>query len=88
MMIRKQIYRYEREGGGITLSPKKPPNGVGYQIRWRLIAEEGKAITDGTQTVTVVDVLHRKDCDNWTDCEPLEDDRTLPEPPADLLERE
>ena len=36
-MIRKQIYRYEREDGGITLSPKKPPDGVGYQIRWRLL---------------------------------------------------
>ena len=83
-MIRKQIYRYEREDGGITLSPKKPPDGVGYQIRWRLIAEKSRAITDGTETVMVVDVLHRKDCDHWTDCDPLEDDRTLPEPSADL----
>ena len=85
-MIRKQIYRYEREDGGITVSPKRPPDGVPYQIRWRLIAEEGMAITDGETTVTVVDVLHRKDCDHWKDCEKPEEGQPKP-PPEHILER-
>ena len=38
-------------------------------MRWRLIAEEGMAITNGETTVTVIDVIHRSDCEAWTDCE-------------------
>ena len=40
-MIRKMIYRYQRPDGGYTVSPVKPD--VQYQVRWRLIAEEGMA---------------------------------------------
>lgn len=66
-MIRKMLYRSEREDGGVTVSPVKPEGH--YQVRWRLIAEEGKAITNGDMTVTVIDVITRKDCEAWTDCE-------------------
>lgn len=66
-MIRKMIYRYQRPDGGCTVSPVKPD--VQYQVRWRLIAEEGMAITNGETTVTVIDVIHRKDCEVWADCE-------------------
>ena len=66
-MIRKMLYKSERKGGGYTVSLIKPEGS--YQVRWRLIAEEGKGITDGEQIVTVIDVIHRKDCENWTDCD-------------------
>ena len=66
-MIRKMLYKSERKDGGHTVSPIKPEGS--YQVRWRLIAEEGKAITDGEQIVTVIDVIHRKDCEAWTDCD-------------------
>lgn len=67
VMIRKMIYRYQRPDGGYTVTPVKPEGS--YNIRWRLIAEEGMAITNGETTVTVIDVIHRSDCEAWTDCE-------------------
>lgn len=66
-MIRKMLYKSERKGGGYTVSPIKPEGS--YQVRWRLIAEEGMAITNGETTVTVVDLQHRKDCESWSDCD-------------------
>ena len=66
-MIRKMLYRYERDGGGYTVSPERP-EGKHYNVRWRLIAEEGRASTDGETIVTVIDVQHRKDCETWRDC--------------------
>ena len=66
-MIRKMPYKSERKGGGYTVSPLKPDSH--YQVRWRLIAEEGKAITNGEKTVTVIDVQTRKECDEWIDCD-------------------
>ena len=68
-MIRKMLYRYSREEGGYTVSLARPPEGVPYKVRWRLIAEEGRAITDGETIVTVIDVQHRKDCEAWSDCD-------------------
>ena len=67
-MIRKMLYRYERDGGGFTVSQERL-EGKHYNVRWRLIAEEGRAITDGKTTVTVIDVQHRKDCEAWSDCD-------------------
>ena len=66
-MLRKMIYRYQRPDGGYTVSPVKPDGN--YQVRWRLIAEEGKAITNGEATLTVIDVQHRKDIETWSDCD-------------------
>lgn len=66
-MQRKMIYRYQRPDGGYTVTPVKPEGS--YNIRWRLIAEEGMAITNGEMTVTVIDVIHRSDCEAWADCE-------------------
>lgn len=66
-MQRKMIYRYQRPDGGYTVTPVKPEGT--YNIRWRLIAEDGMAITNGEMTVTVIDVIHRNDCEAWTDCE-------------------
>ena len=66
-MQRKMLYKYQRPDGGYTVSPFKPD--CTYQVRWRLIAEEGMAITNGETTVTVIDVIHRSDCEAWVDCE-------------------
>ena len=70
-MIRKMLYKSEREGGGYTVSPKKPEGH--YQVRWRLIAEEGKAITNGEIVTRVIDVISRNDCEAWMDCDPPEE---------------
>ena len=73
-MIRKMLYKSERKGGGYTVSLIKPEGH--YQVRWRLIAEEGRAITNGEITVTVIDVQHRKDCEAWRDCDLPEEQKT------------
>ena len=67
-MIRKMLYKVKNADGSETVSLEKPSQGTRYQIRWRLIAEEGKAITDGILIVGVIDLVHRKDCERWRDC--------------------
>lgn len=57
----KTLYRYEREGGGITVSPVKPD--CEYTELVRLIADEGKALTkDGENTCLVIDT---KSTEGW-----------------------
>ena len=81
-MIQKKLYKYELENGGYTVTPEKPPKGTTHQIRWRLIAEEGQAITDGKTTVSVIDVQSKKEIEAWRDCEkPEETAPLLPENP-------
>ena len=58
-----QLYRYARNGGGITVSPVKP-DGEDYAMRYRLIADEEKAITNGTIVTTCIDV---ESADSWTE---------------------
>ena len=36
------LYKYERDGGGITISPVKPDKP--YTMEYRLIADEGKVL--------------------------------------------
>ena len=51
----KPLYRYEREGGGITDSPIKPDCECTERVR--LIADKGKALTkDGEKLCRVIDV--------------------------------
>lgn len=60
-MEKKVLYRYEREGGGVTVSPKKPE--CEYTEQYRLIADEGKMVTlDGEDLRAVVDVA---DPEGW-----------------------
>ena len=51
-MIRKMLYKSERKGGGYTVSPLKPDSH--YQVRWRLIAEEGKPSLDVAKPDTIL----------------------------------
>lgn len=48
------LYRYQRDGGGVTVSPEKPE--CEYTETYRIIADEGKAVTlDGIDLRPVVD---------------------------------
>lgn len=58
------LYRYTRADGGVTISPVKPPDGTAYDMRYRLIADEGKAVTDGTTATACIDVSSP---DGWTE---------------------
>lgn len=70
-MQKKILYKYERENGGITVSPIKPD--APYFLCYRLIADEGKALTlDGNDLCDVVDT---DNIDGWHEVEkPIEDD--------------
>ena len=59
----KPLYRFLREDGGITESPDKP-DGAEYTIRFRLIASDGKLLTDGTAETFCIDV---ESADGWTE---------------------
>ena len=48
------LYRYEREGGGVTVSPDKPDGA--YTILYRLVADEGKTLVNGDTSASCVDV--------------------------------
>lgn len=56
------LYRYTRPDGGISVSPIKP--NVEYTEMVRLIADEGKALTDGTNTTMCIDV---SSTEGWTE---------------------
>ena len=48
------LYRYARLDGGMTNSPVKPD--CDYTVKYRLIADEGKMLTNGTDTTDCTDV--------------------------------
>lgn len=54
------LYKYYREDGGITVSPNKPD--AEYTEMHRLIADEGKILTDGTTQTPCADV---EDLEPW-----------------------
>lgn len=41
------LYRYTRSDGGVTVSPEQPAEGTAYELRYRLIADEGRSLTNG-----------------------------------------
>ena len=49
----KPLYRFKRADGGITVSPHKPE--CEYTELVRLIADDGKALTDGKTVTYCVD---------------------------------
>ena len=48
------MYRYIRADGGTTVSPNKPD--CEYTEMYRLVADEGKALTNGEIVVPCIDV--------------------------------
>lgn len=68
----KTLYRYEREPGKITVSTEKPD--VEYTEVFRLIADEGKILTNGETETYCIDV---NSPDGWTEIDaPIEEDET------------
>lgn len=63
------LYRYIRADGGITTSPVKPDGE--YTEMYRLIADEGKALTDGTTVTNCADVASP---DGWTEIDAPDDE--------------
>lgn len=63
------LYRYTRPDGGITNSPVKP-DAADYAVKYRLIADEGKTLTDGT---TVTGCVDTDSPDGWTEIDAPED---------------
>ena len=59
----KPLYRFLREDGGVTESPDKP-KGADYTTRYRLIASDGKLLTDGTMETYCIDV---DSADGWSE---------------------
>ena len=65
----KPLYRFLREDGGVTESPDKP-DVAEYITRYRLIASEGKLLTDGTTETYCIDV---DSADGWTEIDAPEE---------------
>lgn len=59
----KPLYRFLREDGGVTESINKP-DGVEYTTRYRLIASDGKLLTNGTMETYCIDV---ESADGWSE---------------------
>ena len=51
----KLLHRFLHEDGGVTESPDKP-DVAEYTTRYRLIASDGKLLTDGTTETFCIDV--------------------------------
>ena len=57
------LYRYRRSDGGTTIGPNQPEQGTEYTTLFRVIADEGKLLTDGTDfTTPCIDV---DDIEGW-----------------------
>ena len=69
----KPLYRFLRGDGGVTESPDKP-DGAEYTTRYRLIASEGKLLTDGATETYCIDV---DSADGWTEIDDLEKDEPI-----------
>ena len=53
-MIQKILYRVKRADGGIDVTPNKPTEQP-YTETYRLIADEGKMLTDGVNEFICID---------------------------------
>lgn len=68
-MQKINLYKYRRADGGITVSTNKPKGE--YTEMFRLIADEGKALTNGETTTYCADV---ESVEGWSEIdEPKEE---------------
>ena len=65
------LYRYKREGGGVTVSTVKPD--CEYTELYRLVADEGKALQKGEIITSCIDV-NATDTEGWTEVDAPEDE--------------
>lgn len=66
-----KLYRYNREGGGVTVSPEEPD--VEYQECVRLVAGEGKLLTNGDAKTSCIDT---DSADGWWEIDAPEEENT------------
>jgi hypothetical protein len=66
------LYKYEREDGGTTVSPIKPEN-TEYTEMYRLVADEGKILTNGERQTSCADV---ESVDGWEEIDNPEEEAT------------
>ena len=63
------LYKYERADGGTTVSPIKPE--CEYTEKYRLVADEGKLLTNGDVVTSCIDV---ESIDGWYEIDaPIEE---------------
>ena len=65
----KPLYKYARADGGTTVSPNKPD--CEYTIKYRLVADEGKVLTDGEITTSCTDT---EDVSKWSEVDAPEEE--------------
>lgn len=71
-MQRITLYKTTREGGGITVSPLKPEDGITYTEGVRLIADEGKTlIKDGVNFTSCVDT---ETAEGWEEVDAVDEE--------------
>ena len=80
-MTIKNLYKIIRPDGGVTISTTKPDGD--YIPYLRLIADEGKAMTNGTISAPVIDVPEG-DQNLWAEIEDEDADMT-PEEIAEMI---
>lgn len=67
-----ELYRYVEQDGSITVTPIKRSD-TDTVHKYRLIADDGKALTDGENVASVVDVSI-DDVGKWTEIDaPIEE---------------
>lgn len=66
------LYKYQREGGGVTVSPINPYPKT-FHPMYRIVANEGKVLTNGIIETTCADI-ESDDIFNWQEIEaPIEE---------------
>lgn len=68
------LYKYTRADGGTTVSPVKPD--CEYTEMVRLVADEGKALTNGETVASCVDT---DTAEGWTEIDAPEETETTEE---------
>lgn len=62
-----KLYKYVRADGGTTISPIKPEAEVEYTEMSRLVADEGKLLTNGDYLTSCIDVYSSEGWDEIDD---------------------
>lgn len=65
------LYKYQREDGGVTVSPIKPD--TEYTETLRLVADEGKVLVKGEIITPCADV---ESVEGWTEIDDVENEAT------------
>ena len=79
----KTLYKYNRENGGVTVSPEKPDGE--YTEMYRLIADEGMELVKGDIRTMCIDT---DTTDGWEEVEYVETDEPIEpiEPIEEVIE--